>query len=312
MKIDPTSRYIRRVVNEHGEVIILLGARRSESATRAQVMASHAIEGSVLRRHSTLPRCLVYTPIESLTTDDVWEYLLCNPSPWGADNQALFALYKRAEGGECPLVIDNTTPSCGNSRFGCWVCTVVEHDRAVKGFIESGEDQLEPLLVFRGFLKSVRSKREWRERIRKNGQKINQDGEEVWGPFTLDARREILKRLLQTETEAGLQLISLDELLMIQRLWKQGGRSIEGPSADIEYSVARILTEVKGETLMGGYVDLLEGGVDPLLEKVCDQYGIRPELVERLKAEEEGVAHLQRREGIFQKIDEILDSVEPS
>lgn len=30
--------------------------------------------------------------------------------------------------GECPLVIDSSTPSCGNSRFGCWVCTMVTED----------------------------------------------------------------------------------------------------------------------------------------------------------------------------------------
>jgi DNA sulfur modification protein DndC len=34
MKIDPTSRYIKEVVDKHGEVIILLGARKAESGTR--------------------------------------------------------------------------------------------------------------------------------------------------------------------------------------------------------------------------------------------------------------------------------------
>ena len=61
---------------------------------------------------------------------------------------------------------------------------------------------------------------------------------------------------------------------------------------------------------MSGYLDLLEGGVDPLLKTVCEQYDLPPELIERLKAEEEAVAHLQRRDGIFQRIDEILDSVQ--
>jgi len=312
MKIDPTSRYIERVVNENGEVIILLGARKTESATRAQVMNNHAIEGSFLRRHSTLPRCYVYTPIEELTTEEVWEYLLEVPSPWGGNNNALFQLYKKADGGECPLVIDTSTPSCGNSRFGCWVCTVVEHDKSMQGFIDSGEKQLEPLLNFRSFLKEVRSRRELRERVRKNGQLLNQDGEEVWGPFTLEARKEILRRLLEAQKKVGFQLISIDELLQIQRLWKQGGRSITGPTADTDFSVSKIMRETRGETAMSGYHDLLEGGVDPLLEKICEQFELKPELIERLKAEEEGVAHLQRRDSIFHKIDEILDSVQSS
>jgi DNA sulfur modification protein DndC len=310
MKIDPTSRYIQQVVNERGEVIILLGARKAESTTRAQVMQNSAIEGSVLRSHSTLPRCFVYTPIEDWTTPDVWAFLLQAQSPWGGDNKALFRLYSKADGGECPLVIDTTTPSCGNSRFGCWVCTVVEHDKAMQGFIDNGEEDLEPLLVFRTFLKEVRSNREWRERVRKNGDVRNQKGEEVWGPFTLEARKEILRRLLETEKRVGYQLISVDELLLIQRLWKQGGRSLSGPTADTHFSVARILREVKGESAMTSYLDLLEEDPDPLLQQICEKYGLKPELIERLKAEEEAVAHQKRRDSIFQKVDEILDSLE--
>jgi DNA sulfur modification protein DndC len=310
MKIDPTSRYIKEVINQQGEVIILLGARKSESATRAQVMENHRLEGTVLRRHSRMPKCFVYTPIENLSTDDVWEYLLTVDSPWGNDNHGLFKLYKEAEGGECPLVIDTTTPSCGNSRFGCWVCTVVEQDRAVEGFIESGSENLRPLLRFRGFLKEARSRREWRERVRKNGQLVNQAGEEVWGPFTLDARREILRQLLLVEKESGLRLVSMEELLLIQRLWQQGGRSIQGPTADLQYSVARILVEVRGGSEMGTYLELLEAGVDPILESVCNERGLKAELIQRLKAEEEAVAHLQRRDRVFHKIDEILDSAE--
>ena len=49
---------------------------------------------------------------------------------------------KQADGGECPLVIDKSTPSCGNSAFGCWTCTVIENDKAVEGFIESGDEHL--------------------------------------------------------------------------------------------------------------------------------------------------------------------------
>lgn len=310
MKIDPTSQYIRDVVNQQGEVIILLGARKSESTTRAQVMENHKIEGTVLRRHTRLPRCYVYTPLENLSTDEVWEYLLTVESPWGNDNRALFELYKEAEGGECPLVIDATTPSCGNSRFGCWVCTVVEQDRAVEGFIESGSDNLRPLLRFRSFLKEARSKREWREKVRKNGQLVNQTGDEVWGPFTLEARREILRQLLKVEKESGLSLIGNEELLLIQRLWQQGGRSITGPTADLQYSVARILVDVRGGSQMGTYLELLEAGVDPILEEICRERGLTPEMIQRLKAEEEAVAHLQRRDRVFHKIDEILDSAQ--
>ena len=156
---------------------------------------------------------------------------------------------------------DKAHPSCGNSRFGCWTCTVIENDKAVEGFIESGDEHLDPLLEFRNFLKEARSRRDWRERVRKNGQLKNQDGEEVWGPFTLEARKAILRRLLETEKKAGFQLISTDELLLIQRFWKKGGRSITGPTAESVFPWAKILRETRGETAMSGYLDLPEAGL---------------------------------------------------
>ncbi|HET7625853.1 MAG TPA: DNA phosphorothioation system sulfurtransferase DndC [Verrucomicrobiae bacterium] len=306
MKIDPTSRYIRNLVESNGEVIILLGARKSESASRSQALANREITGSRLRTHSTLPRCLVSTPIEDWSTNDVWAYLFQVPSPWGGNNRALFGLYKQAEGGECPLVVDQSTPSCGNSRFGCWTCTVVETDKAMKGFIDSGDEKLEPLLEFRDWLKNAREKREWRERSRKNGVAKLSNGEDAWGPFTMEARQSILRRLLETEMETDMRLISVDELLYIQRLWQQGDRF----GSDTDFSVSRILQEVKG-TLMDGYAQFLEDGEDKLLRDICKRNGVPLETMERLRAAEEKVAHLNRRDGIFDDLDSILgESIE--
>jgi hypothetical protein len=47
-------------------------------------------------------------------------------------------LYRQASGGECPVVFDLNTPSCGGSRFGCWTCTVIKEDKFMRGFIDSG------------------------------------------------------------------------------------------------------------------------------------------------------------------------------
>src|SRR5437588_12849379 len=59
-----------------------------------------------------------------------------------------------SEGGECPLVVDTTTPSCGTSRFGCWVCTVVEKDRSMEAMIKNDEEKvwMAPLLELRNEL----------------------------------------------------------------------------------------------------------------------------------------------------------------
>ena len=133
LKIDPANAFILDKVAEFGEVVMVLGVRKSESATRAQVMSFHRIKGSALARHSTLANAFVYAPIEHFSVDDVWTYLLQTRSPWGADNRQLLAMYRNAQAGECPLVVDKNTESCGNSRFGCWVCTVVTKDKGHGG-----------------------------------------------------------------------------------------------------------------------------------------------------------------------------------
>jgi len=119
MKINPTSSYILNTVNKHGKAIIVLGTRKAESGNRAASMKQYEIPGVRLRKH-TLPNAYVFAPIAEMTTQEVWAYLINKSNPWGADNQDLLDLYRSASDiMECPLVIDDTTPSCGNSRFGC-------------------------------------------------------------------------------------------------------------------------------------------------------------------------------------------------
>lgn len=130
LKINASNRFILDKVAKHGEVILVLGSRRGESNTRDQVLNMHRFRGHVLARHGQLPGAWVYMPVEHFSTDDVWSYLLQVPSPWGGDNRSLASMYRSAQDGECPLVVDDLTPSCGNSRFGCWVCTVVDRDRS--------------------------------------------------------------------------------------------------------------------------------------------------------------------------------------
>ncbi|XZW80150.1 DNA phosphorothioation system sulfurtransferase DndC [Acinetobacter baumannii] len=155
LKIEPANDFITQRVAEFGEVVVVLGVRSAESATRAQVIAMHKIKGTKLARHSSLLNAFVFAPIESFTTDDVWNYLLQSKSPWNSDNRELVTMYRNAQAGECPLVVDKTTPSCGNSRFGCWVCTVVQQDKSMEAMVESGEEWLEPLLEYRDLLSST-------------------------------------------------------------------------------------------------------------------------------------------------------------
>lgn len=226
LKIQPTSDYIRSRVAENGEVILLLGVRRDESATRAGSIGRHRNTiRDRLNPHSDLKGCLVYRPISEFTTDEVWALLTQRPPPWGGSHRDLITLYRNAQGGECPLVIDKSqAPSCGtgSSRFGCWTCTVVEKDRSMEGFIEAGFDHLAPLMSFRDDLAKWRNDPSKRMAERRNGQiSFTQDNRRIPGPFTLQTRMEILDRLLTLQNEVELPLISEEEIRHIKRIWAE-------------------------------------------------------------------------------------------
>ena len=76
LKIDPANKFILNKVSEFGEVIMVLGVRKNESASRDQVLKARSVKGKILRLHSTLNNAYVYAPIENFSVDDVWEYLL--------------------------------------------------------------------------------------------------------------------------------------------------------------------------------------------------------------------------------------------
>ena len=217
LKISPTTQFILDKISEEGEAIILLGTRRDESQARARSIKKHTVKGQRLSKH-ILPKAFVYSPIKDILIDDLWQYLLQVPSPWGANNKELITLYKMSNNsGDCPLVIDTTTPSCGNSRFGCWVCTVVKRDRSMEGLIGSGEEWMEPLIDFRNLLAESRDREGWRENRRRN----NDEGP---GPYTPEIRALLLKELLKTQLEVQksqpeLSLINYQELVAIQVTW---------------------------------------------------------------------------------------------
>jgi DNA sulfur modification protein DndC len=268
LKIDPVTTFVqKRMGNGHwSDAILLLGARRAESASRAQTMAGREKRNG-LNRHPDLPRVWVSNPIEYLTTEEVWAYLLQKPNPWGGDNRPLYKLYASASNGECPIQIDTSTPSCGNSRFGCWTCTVVEKDKASEGLLASGDDRMEQLIEFRETLLHYQNPANGkRDMKRKNGS----DGP---GPLTIEARRELLTKLLKLQEEVGLTLVSDDELFLIQQLWKSARRPDDGGG------VARIVTRQKG-IIMSDWKET--NRLRELQEEVAAEKGIRADTLRRL------------------------------
>jgi DNA sulfur modification protein DndC len=223
MKIQPTSRYVREQVAAAGEVVLLLGVRRDESATRSGTVTRYD-NGRRLNRHNDLKGCWVFRPIVNISTEDIWEFLATEQPPWGGSYARLIKLYRDAGGGECPVVTEKSdVPSCGttSSRFGCWTCTVVEKDRSLEGFVEAGFEEFTPLLDFRDWLVSIRNEPSRRLARRRDGRVTIANGVHVWGPFTLATRCEILDQLLRIQKKVGRPLIESAEIERIRSLWAE-------------------------------------------------------------------------------------------
>lgn len=314
LKIDPANTFIKQQVAAFGEVVMILGVRSSESATRAQVMSLHRIEGTSLSRHSTLPGAFVFTPIEAFSVDDVWSFLLQNTSPWGSDNRDLLAMYRNAQAGECPLVVDKKTESCGNSRFGCWVCTVVTKDKAMEAMIDNGEDWLEPLLDLRDELAETQDparKREFRSFKRRTGGVtfVGDSTKPIPGPYLFEYRKAFLEKLLRAQTLVNEKappgektvLIQDAELREIRNIWRR-------ENGDWGDAVSQIVMDTLGRQLDLNGSDIFEFKAEDaeILEDVCAEYKVPPQLLAQLLEAERSVRGLKRRTSIHRQIASIM------
>lgn len=263
LKISASTKYIQDLSEANGEAILVLGQRRGESQARDKVMDQY---GSSTRQKLSrnkdpkLSRVWVYLPIETWSSDDVWEYIVETPNPWGVSNQDLFNIYRGATpDSECPIVVDKSTPSCGDSRFGCYVCTMVSQDKSMKAMIQNDEEKawMQPIMDFRDRM-LVMDDRHHRDFRRMNGQLILMNGRLVHGPYSQERRAELLRELLRTQQTvqrrganqgAGqVELIPLEELQEIRRIWVE-------EKGEIEDLLPSIYEEVHGTTYPGKELD---------------------------------------------------------
>ncbi len=240
LKINPSNNFIRRVVDEAGEVILALGTRKAESQVRSASIERYSKDARQgLQRHGQLDRSWVFSPIVDWSNDDVWQYLMQVRNPWGIDNKDLLGMYQGAtEDGECPLVVDTSTPSCGDSRFGCYVCTMVTEDKSMRSMIANDSDKewMLPLLQFRNQYLGNLNDRDVREFKRLNGSLLVHYDRLVHGPYTQSYRAKMLQALLETQLTVNkhlpkgvgtLELITMDELREIRRIWVEDKHEVE-------------------------------------------------------------------------------------
>ncbi|MFN5874017.1 MAG: DNA phosphorothioation system sulfurtransferase DndC [Aphanizomenon sp.] len=326
LKIKPTDSFIREVIQTNGEVILVLGTRKSESIKRSITMAKH--REWRIRDHMNLnpnrTNSMIYLPIEDWITDEVWIYLNQLENPWGYSNKDLFTMYRGATAdNECPLVVDTSTPSCGDSRFGCWVCTIVSKDKSMEAMIQNDEEKewMQPLLDIRNELdiKDDRSKRDFR-RIWGEVQLFerNVDGgtsiEPIHGPYTKYWREHWLRRVLTAQTQVrqtapknmgDITLITLEELSAIRRIWLE-------EKHEFDDSVPRIYEEVTGEVFKdprpGADQSILGTDEWGVLEEICDGDGMHLELMARLLDTERQFKKKTRRVGIYESLEKCFDT----
>ncbi|HIK12143.1 MAG TPA: DNA phosphorothioation system sulfurtransferase DndC [Oscillatoriaceae cyanobacterium M33_DOE_052] len=326
LKINSANRFIRNMVRASGEVILILGMRKAESNRRATVMAKHE-KGRLRDRLSprpTLINSLVYTPIEDWRNDEVWLYLMQWPNPWGHSNQDLFEMYRQSTAdNECPLVVDTSTPSCGSSRFGCWVCTLVDSDKSMQAMILNDEEKewLQPLVDVRNEL-DIEGDRQHRDFRRIWGEvqlfERNLDGEisvePIPGPYTKERREHLLRRLLQAQVQirrtappemGEITLITHDELSEIRRIWLE-------EKHEFDDSLPKIYEEVTGEK----FIDPLGEGIHStlgsdewqILADICAEDTMHLELMTRLLDTERQYKARTRRTGIYDELERWFDT----
>jgi len=313
LKIRPANKFVRDMVKASGETILVLGTRKAESASRGARMTKLEAERvrARLSPNDSLPGSLVFSPIEDWSNDDVWLFLMQVSNPWGYDNKALLNMYRGASAdNECPLVVDTSTPSCGDSRFGCWVCTLVEKDKSMSAMIQNDHEKewMRPLLELRNEL-DVPDDRHLRDFRRMDGRvQLFHDGT-VPGPYTQASRENWLRKLLQAqkwvrehgpEDVSDMELITMQELHEIRRIWLVDKHEIE----DL---LPQIFEDETGESFPGHKPQfVLQRSMFDTLQEICNDDALHYQMIRDLISVEKKYASKTKRTGLFEDLEKAI------
>ena len=319
MKIRPSDRYLRKMAAESGEAILVVGTRKAESSNRAQSIAKFEKEAKRenFNPHVNLSNVSSFLPIKDWSNDDVWLYLLQKQSPWGINNKDLLSMYQGAtDGGECPLVVDTSTPSCGDSRFGCWVCTLVKQDKSMSAMVQNDSEKswMEPLLQLRNNLNvKDHDKRDFR-RIKGNVQLMpNDDERSVPGPYLKKTREDWLEQLLQAQNKIrgnnmlpkeikNIQLVTQAELDEIRKIWFYEKYEVDDTVPIICEKYAK--GEYQFEPLEDNHV--FDSEILKILKETCENDEMIFEIAKGLLETERKHFKSARRAGLFDEFENIF------
>lgn len=299
LKIRPTSRYIKETLDSQSEATILLGTRKAESVTRAKSIKRHSVRGKRLTKHPSHHNVWVYSPIKDLMLEEIWYVINAVPSPWDADNSELFKIYSDASADdyECPTVITTKNhKSCGQSRFGCWVCTVIKEDKSMSALIDNGMNWMEPLLAFRDAMVAERNILKNRSEFRRNGS----DAKNGLGKLAEWYQADLLKRLLEVqkkvqEHDSEIELITHQELVAIQVIWYR--------DLNFKHKVSDIYNNIYSQELdMKDQNERVEKE-KVLLEEACGKNPGNFEIIQDLLILQKNKALLNKKRGLKEDLE---------
>lgn len=321
LKISPSNRFITDVVRQNGEAILVLGTRKAESAARHATMKKHEVSTrEFLSKNAdpSLDRTWVYTPVADWSNDDIWEFLALYQNPWGYDNSMLLTMYRGAtKDNECPLVVDSSTPSCGDSRFGCFVCTMVEKDKSMEAMLQNDEEKrwMTPLVRIRNDYLDIND-RDRRDFRRMNGSLMIFNNRLVHGPYKQAFRENLLRQVLRAQKEvralgptevSNFELVTIDDLEEIRRIWVMEKHEIEDTLPSIyeeevgqPYPVARL---EENQIFKPEDLELLKG----ICEELGDEEALQYQLIRELLHVEQQHRTMARRTGLYDALDKALE-----
>lgn len=315
LKIKPSNNFVNNVVSAYGEVILILGTRKAESKSRARTMEYYEKRRvrEYLSPNGSIQNELIFSPLEEWTDDEVWTFLLQFPNPWGYSNKDLLTMYRGATSdGECPLVINTDTPSCGKSRFGCWVCTMVEQDKSMAAMItnDSEKEWMLPLLEFRNEIGDHTMDRDRRDFRKMTGRVHLYHGKLVHGPYKKEVREMWLRKLLTIQKLIqttgpqfnDIKLITNEELCEIRRIWLDDKHEFDD-------ALPKIFFEVTGEVLDDPKVSVSDFGKDEwdMLTDTCNDLYPGEELLSEMSAR---ILDIEQKDFGAKKRKEILSLIE--
>lgn len=308
LKIRPTSNFLLEQIDEKGEAVVLLGTRYEESASRERSMKKHEVTGNRLSKHNSTANTYVYPPIRDLMLEEVWYIINAVPSPWGFDNSILFKIYADASADdyECPTVVVNREhSSCGQSRFGCWTCTVVKNDKSMTALVDNGQNWMQPLLDFRNNLVENRNLTENRSETRRNGQEAVREDGTFNGNYTAHYRYQILRDLLLVQKEIQkerphITLINNQELIAIQVTWNRDGI--------FDLSVGELYKEIFNKEISTNNIKTLDDTERRILRDVCKDEPDYYQLIDNLIALQETKTLMISKYGLHNDVEKRIES----